>query len=67
MNNIILLPQAQRTNHIEDAVILDEFKAENHFIEANTQQTSYRFQESSLLQHVHLYRWLQGGFESDIY
>jgi hypothetical protein len=27
MNNIILLPQAQRTNHIEDAVILDDFKA----------------------------------------
>lgn len=30
MNNIILLPQAQRVNNIEDAVILDEFKAENH-------------------------------------
>ena len=41
MNNIILLPQAQRTNHIEDAVILDEFKAENHFIEANTQEVTF--------------------------
>lgn len=33
MNNIILLPQAQRVNNIEDGVILDDFKAENHFIE----------------------------------
>ena len=41
MNNIILLPQAQRTNHIEDAVILDDFKAENHFIEANTQEVTF--------------------------
>ena len=41
MNNIILLPQAQRVNNIEDAVILDEFKAENHFIEANTQEVTF--------------------------
>ena len=41
MNNIILLPQAQRVNNIEDAVILDDFKAENHFIEANTQEVTF--------------------------
>ena len=32
MNNIILLPQAQRVNNIEDAVILDDFKAEGGVI-----------------------------------
>ena len=41
MNNIILLPQAQRVNNIEDAVILDDFKAKNHFIEANTQEVTF--------------------------
>lgn len=41
INNIILLPQAQRVNNIEDAVILDDFKAENHFIEANTQEVTF--------------------------
>ena len=41
MNNIILLPQAQRVNNIEDAVILDDFKAKNHFIESNTQEVTF--------------------------